>query len=126
LSLYCNASKEKIEKWKGNNMFTSILGTDYPVQSLVPAMQSFTSTAVLYSRPLLCLVILMMLLTIFRPMVVGVFQAIRLVFSPRLTLEERNGRRILQGVLTLNRMARDLESSEPSQAAELRQLASRC
>ncbi len=72
------------------------------------------------------MVALMLLLTIFRPMVVGVFQAVRLVFSPRLTLEERNGRRILQGVLTLNRMARDLESSEPSQAAELRQLASRC
>ena len=107
-------------------MFTSILGTDYPVQALVPAMQSFASTAALYSRPLFGLGALMTMLMVFRPMVFGVFQAVRLVFSPRLTLEERNGRRTLQGVLMLNRMARDLESTEPSQAAELRQLASRC
>lgn len=103
-------------------MFTSILSISYPVQ----ALQAIAGSAVIYARPLFGLGALATMLMMFKPMIVGVLQAIRLVFRPRLTLEERNGRRTLQGVLMLNRMARDLESREPNQAAELRQLASRC
>ncbi len=102
-------------------MFTAILSISYPVQ----ALQSIAGSAVVYARPLFGLGALATMLMMFKPMVVGVFQAIRLMFSPRLTLEERNSHRTLQGVLMLNRMARDLEGREPNQAAELRQLASR-
>ncbi len=102
-------------------MFTSILSIEYPVQ----ALQTIAGSAAMYARPLFGLGALATFLMMFKPMVMGVFQAIRLVLSPRLTLEERNSRRKLQGVLMLNRMARDVEQFEPNQAAELRQLASR-
>jgi hypothetical protein len=114
--------KRKLKCGKEKIMFTSILTISYPAQ----AVQAFAGSAMVYARPLFGLGALATMLMVFKPMVVGVLQAIRLVFRPRLTLEERNGRRILQGVLMLNSMARDLESREPNQAAELRQLASRC
>jgi Zn-dependent protease with chaperone function len=99
-------------------MFASVLSFGFPAQAL--------QSAAMFARPLFGLGFLATMLMMFKPMVVGVFQAIRLMFSPRLTLEERNNRRILQGVLMLNRMARDIEHFEPNQAAELRQLAGRC
>src|SRR5579871_3694156 len=99
-------------------MFTSVLSLGYPIQ----VVQAFA----VYSRPLFGLGAFVTFIMMFKPMIVGMFQAVRLVFSPRLTLEERNSRRTLQGVLMLNRMARDIEHFEPNQAAELRQLASRC
>ena len=104
-------------------MFTSvlILSFGYPAQ----ALQAFAASAATYARPLLGLGVLAAFLVVFKPMVLGLFQAIRLIFSPRLTLEERNSRHTLQSVLMLNRMARDIEHLEPNQAAELRQLAGR-
>lgn len=102
-------------------MFTSVLSLGYPAQ----ALQAFAGSAAIYVRPLFGLGALATFFMMFRPMIVGMFQAVRLMLSPRLTLEERNSRRMLQGVLMLNRMARDIEQYEPAQAAELRQLASR-
>ena len=99
-------------------MFASVLSLANPAQAL--------QAAAIFARPLVGLGALATFFVMFKPMLLGVFQAIRLVFNPRLTLEERNSRRKLQGVLMLNRMARDIEQFEPSQAAELRQLASRC
>ena len=99
-------------------MFTSVLSLGYPAQAL--------QSAVMYARPLFGLGALAAFFMMFKPMLLGLLQAARLVFSPRLTLEERKSRRTLQGVLMLNRMARDIEQFEPNQAAELRQLAGRC
>jgi hypothetical protein len=99
-------------------MFESVLSIANPAQAL--------QAAAFFARPLFGLGALATFFVMFKPMLLGMFQAIRLVFSPRLTLEERNSRRTLQGVLMLNRMARDIEQFEPNQAAELRQLASRC
>ena len=102
-------------------MFTSILSISYPVQ----ALQTIAGSAAVYARPLFGLGALATMLMVFKPMVVGMFQAIRLVFSPRLSLEDRKSRRTLHDVLMLNRMARELDQTQPNQAAELRYLASR-
>lgn len=103
----------------------SILHITYPVQVALPAAQSLFGSAFAIARPVFGAGALMTLLMVFKPLVTGVFQAIGLVFRPRLSLEDRKSRRTMRDVLMLNRMARELEFSQPNQAAELRMLASR-
>ena len=103
----------------------SILNVTYPVQAALPVAQSFFSSAFAIARPVFGAGALMTVLMVFKPLVVGVLHAIRLVFSPRLSLEDRKSRRTLHDVLMLNRMARELDQTQPNQAAELRYLASR-
>jgi hypothetical protein len=97
----------------------------YPAQAALPFARTFLSSASTVARPLFGVGALMSVLMVFKPLLLGVLQAIRLVFKPRRSLEERNEQRTLRGVLMLNRMARDLDQSQPNQAAELRMLASR-
>jgi hypothetical protein len=103
----------------------TIFNIIYPVQAALPYVRTFFGSASTVARPLFGLGALMSVLMLFKPLLLGVLQAIRLVFSPRLSLEQRNEQRTLRGVLILNRMARDLDQSQPNQAAELRMLASR-
>jgi hypothetical protein len=103
----------------------SILHNIYPVQAALPVAQSFFGSTTAMVRPLFGAAALTTLLVVFRPLVIGVFQATRLVFSPRLSLDDRKVRRTMKDVLMLNRMARDLDQTQPNQAAELRFLASR-
>lgn len=103
----------------------SILHITYPVQAALPVAQSFFSSAFAIARPVFGAGALMTVLMIFKPLVVGVLQAIHLVFSPRLSLEERKYRRTMRDVMMLNRMASELDRTQPNQAAELRMLASR-
>ncbi len=103
----------------------SILAAVYPAQVAVPAAQAFVRVAATVARPLVGVGALMTLTMMFKPLVKGMLQATALVFHPRLSLEERNSRRTLRDVLMLNRMAKELELSQPNQAAELRWLASR-
>lgn len=98
----------------------------YPIQAALPGAQFFFSNFFTIARPLFGAGALMTVYMMFKPMLLGMLQAVRLVVSPRQTLEERNSRRTLAGVLMLNRMARDLDNTDPSQAAELRLLAGRC
>lgn len=97
----------------------------YPIQAAVPGAQYFFSSAFALARPMFGAGAFMTVVMMFKPMLVGVLKAVRLTFSPRQTLEERNSRRTLRGVLMLNRMARELDNIDPSQAAELRLLAGR-
>ena len=87
--------------------------------------QAAAQTAVTYARPLLGLGALVTLFMIFKPMVLGVLHAAWLAVKPHESLEQRNIRSKLEGVLMLNRMARELDCIQPSLAAELRLLASR-
>jgi hypothetical protein len=103
----------------------SIFHIVYPVQAALPAAQSFFSTAAAVARPVFGAGALMTVLMVFRPLVVGVLQAIGLLLRPRLSLEERENRRALRSTLMLNRMARDFDQTQPNQAAELRYLATR-
>lgn len=53
-----------------------------------------------------------------RPLVAGLFKS-------RKTAEQRRQAKALKNTIALNRMARDLETSQPGLAAELRYFASR-
>jgi len=91
--------------------------------SALPA--AFIGPAVAVARPMFGVGALMTVGMVFKPMLIGVVQATRLVFRPRLSLEERKSRQALRRVAMLNRMARDFDQFQPNQAAELRMLASR-
>lgn len=99
----------------------SLMAIAFSTQVAVPVAQIFTT----YARPLLGLGVLIALLMIFKPMIRGLARAVLLAVKPRPTLDQRNFRSRLQGVLMLNRMANELDSSQPSLAAELRLLAAR-
>ena len=99
----------------------SFLAIAFPAQAAVPVAQAFS----VYARPLLGLSALVTLLMIFKPLVLGLIRAAWLTIKPRQSLEQRNSRRKLLGVLMLNRMANEYERSQPNLASELRLLAGR-
>jgi hypothetical protein len=99
----------------------SILSIAIPFDAAGPTIQAVTSAA----RPLIGLGIFAALLFLFKPLIAGLLRSAQLVITPRKPLEERKAEDKFQGVLMLNRMAREYESSQPSLSAELRSLASR-
>lgn len=103
----------------------SFMSLAYPVQAAMPAAHAFFSSVVSVARPLFGLGAVVAVLAIFKPLLVGMLRAALLVLRPRQTLQERITRRTMRDALMLNRMARDLDYSQPSLAAELRSLASR-
>jgi hypothetical protein len=96
----------------------SVLSIAFPVEAIA-------ANALAVARPLLGLGILAALMVVFKPLLVGLLRAALLVIKPRKSLEERSQRSMLQSVLMLNRMARDLDRVQPSLANELRAIASR-
>ena len=103
----------------------SFLTLAFPIQAAIPAAQTFAGAAVSVARPLLGLGALAAVLVMFKPLLVGLLRAALLVFKPRRSLEERATRRTMESAMMLNRMARELETSQPSLASELRFMASR-
>lgn len=100
----------------------SFLAIAVPAEAAFPVIaQAFAN----YARPLLGLSALVTLLLIFKPLVLGILRAAWLTIKPRQSLEQRNSRRKLLGVLMLNRMASEYEKSQPNLASELRLLAGR-
>lgn len=97
----------------------------FPAEAFLPAVQTFLVNAFSIARPLLGLSILAAVLFIFRPLLVGVLRAALLLIRPRRSLEERSSRSILESVLMMHRLAREVENTHPSLAAELRSIASR-
>ncbi|OGB20561.1 MAG: hypothetical protein A3I66_05790 [Burkholderiales bacterium RIFCSPLOWO2_02_FULL_57_36] len=91
------------------------------ISSLAIPAEAFASAA----RPLIGLGIFAALLVVFKPLVAGMLHAAMLVITPRKPLEERKAREKFQGILMLNRMARQYDSTQPNLAAELRSLAAR-
>ncbi len=92
----------------------SILSIAIPVEAAASAV-----------RPLIGLGVFAALLIVFKPLIAGMLRAALLVITPRNQAGESKERDKFQGVLMLNRMAREYESSQPGLAAELRSLASR-
>lgn len=106
----------------------SIAALAFPVEAALPFFRPFLATlgvAVVALRPLIGLGIFAAVLWLFKPLVRGLARAGALLFKPRYSLEERNQRRTLRGIVALNRMARELDTQQPSLAAELRLLAAR-
>ena len=100
-------------------MFT--LSIAFPFEAVV----SVAGIAMGAVRPLLG-VSLVATLLLFRPLLKGLLQAGLLLLAPRKSLEERRMVQKMRSAKILNRIAYDYEASQPSLAAELRQLASRC
>ena len=77
------------------------------------------------ARPLFGLGIFVTLALVFKPFAQVLLRAALQLFKPRQPRELGASRNNLRGVLMLNRMARELETSQPNLSAELRLLASR-
>jgi hypothetical protein len=97
----------------------------FPAEAAIPVANTLIGVAASAARPVIGLGIFATLLVLFKPLLTGLLQAALLVISPRKSLKERKARNSVKGAMMLNRMARDLDSSEPSLAAELRSIASR-
>lgn len=103
----------------------SFLTLAFPIQAAIPAAEAFAGTAVSVARPVLGLSALAAVLVMFKPLLVGLLRAAPLVLKPRRSIEERASYSTMEGVLMLNRMAREYDATQPSLAAELRSIASR-
>ncbi|TFW05457.1 hypothetical protein E4K72_11300 [Oxalobacteraceae bacterium OM1] len=103
----------------------SMLSMIFPLQAALPAAQAAAGAAVTIARPALGLSALAAVLLVFKPLLTGLLRAALLAVKPRQSLEERSMRTRMQSVLALNQMARDLDTTQPGLAAELRSLAAR-
>jgi hypothetical protein len=103
----------------------SMLSIAFPAQVAAPTAQFIAANAFSVARPLLGLGAFAAVLLMFKPLLGGLFRAALLVVKPRQSLEERSLRSRVSSILMLNRMARELDFSQPSLAAELRNLAAR-
>ncbi|HJV51364.1 MAG TPA: hypothetical protein VJ652_07895 [Noviherbaspirillum sp.] len=103
----------------------SIFTIAIPVQAALPAAEAFAGTAISVARPLLGLSALAAVLMMFKPLLVGLLRAALLVVKPRRSLEERQARRTMKGIMMLNRMAREYDATQPGLANELRAIAAR-
>lgn len=106
----------------------SILATALPAipaQAILPAFQTAVGATAGLVRPLIGLGMLAAILVMFKPLLTGLLRAALLVFKPRESREDRSARRLVESILMLNRMARDMDDVQPSLAAELRSIAAR-
>jgi hypothetical protein len=103
----------------------SIFTIALPVQAILPAFQGAAGVSGSILRPMLGLGMLAIAMVFFKPLLTGLLRAALLVLKPRESREDRSVRRTMESVLMLNRMARDMDSIQPSFAAELRAIAAR-
>ncbi len=103
----------------------SFLNIAFPATSAMPVAQIALSSIIASARPLLGFGILTTTLIVFKPLILGMLRACLLLVHPKLSREEKAAKRNLRNILTIRRMANDLDSSSPSMAAELRALAAR-
>lgn len=103
----------------------SFLNLAFPAASAVSVAQVTFGAIIASARPLLGFGILATMLIVFKPIIVGFLRAGLLLLQPKLTRDEKTAKRNLRNILTIRRMANDLDRSSPSMAAELRALAAR-
>lgn len=103
----------------------SFLSIAFPATSAMSVAQVTFSAIIASARPLLGVGILATTLIVFKPLIVGCLRAGLLLLQPKLSREEKTAKRNLRNILTIRRMANDLDRSSPSMAAELRALAAR-
>lgn len=97
----------------------------FPLEAVMPVSNSIVGMATTAARPLIGFGIFATLLVIFRPLISGLIRAAMLLVAPRKSLDERRAEAHVQDVVTVNRLARRLESQHPSLAAELRSMSCR-
>ncbi|QJQ06479.1 hypothetical protein EJG51_012135 [Undibacterium piscinae] len=91
----------------------------------LPIAQIAMTNILAVARPLLGLAILVTILIVFKPLLLGMLRAALLVVHPKLTRDQKTASRNLRNMLTIRRIANDVNYSSPNMAAELRALASR-
>lgn len=96
-----------------------------PVQVAFPVLRNVGMTALGMIRPFFSLGMLIAMIMLFKPMIVGVARAAVVIVKPRESVAVRRGNSHLRSVRMLNRMARDMDASQPNVAAELRSFAAR-
>ncbi len=107
-------------------MSIAVLG--FPTETALPLVRPLLASigvAIVALRPLIGFGLIAGLLWLFKPIVRGLARSAVMLFKPRHSLEQRNQRRTLRSIVALNRMARELDTQQPSLAAELRLLAAR-
>lgn len=105
--------------------FLTNLTIAIPATSAMPMAQVAFSAIIASARPLLGIGILATMLIVFKPLIIGMLRAALLLLQPKLSREEKTAKRNLRNILTIRRIANDLDNSSPSMAAELRALAAR-
>ncbi|MFZ6673309.1 hypothetical protein ACO0K3_17305 [Undibacterium sp. Rencai35W] len=103
----------------------TFLNIAFPVTSAIPVAEMAVSTVIAAARPLLGVGILATMLVVFKPMIAGMLRAALVVLKPRMTREQKSASRNLRNILTIRRIASDLDATSPNMAAELRALAAR-
>ena len=103
----------------------SILAFVSPLQTALPNVRTFAGSMAGAARPIFGLGVFVTLLMMFKPLVAGVLRAAMMAITPRPSTERLSRRAQLRDTLMLHRMARELDSSQPNLAAELRGFASR-
>ncbi|MFZ6688884.1 hypothetical protein ACO0K0_14140 [Undibacterium sp. SXout11W] len=103
----------------------SILNIAFPATAAVPMAEVAISSIVASVRPLLGLGLFATMFVVFKPLLTGIAQALKLIVAPKKTREEKTAIRNLRNALTIRRIANDFDRSSPNMAAELRALAAR-
>lgn len=107
----------------------SIFALAGPVQLAFPVLRNVGitvgTTALGMMRPFFSLSLLVAATMLFRPLIVGVLRAAVVAVKPRETFAVRRINSHLRSVRMLNRMAREMDASQPNVAAELRSFAAR-
>jgi hypothetical protein len=103
----------------------SFLTVALPFTATLPAVEALAGMVASAARPLVGLGALAAFAIVFKPLLSGLLRAALLVLKPRQSLETRNERCRFAGARLLQRMARDVDDTQPGLAAELRWLASR-
>ena len=103
----------------------SFLTLAFPVEAAIPVAQTMIGAASTYLRPALGLGALVTLVMVFKPLLLGVAQAVVVMVKPRKSLEQRILAHRFSGKRMLNRMANDYSTTQPNFAAELRTMAAR-
>ena len=103
----------------------SIFALVGPAQAAFPILRNVGMTALGVIRPLFSLSLLVAITMFFKPLIGGVFRAAVVAVKPHEAFAVRRLNSHLRNVRLLNRMAREMDASQPNVAAELRSFAAR-
>ncbi|MEO8838056.1 MAG: hypothetical protein ABI351_05035 [Herbaspirillum sp.] len=103
----------------------SIFAIGFSTEAMLALIGAIVFGVARFARPLLGTFALVAAIVLFRPLLMGLLRAALLLVHPRHTFEQRRARARFSTVVLLSRLATRGERLDPSQAAELRNLAAR-
>jgi hypothetical protein len=106
----------------------TILTLAYPVQAAASLAETFSGAFGVALRSILAagaLGLVAFLAVVFKPLIVGSARALQLVVRPRMSAQQRQLLRRMEGTQMLTQLAKEADSTQPGLAAEMRYLAAR-